>query len=188
MAIKSTRIKSVEWNSKELGHHSELDSHADTCVVGDQTALILQDYERPVRVHGYDDRVAEARNCKMVSGAIAYDHPETGDVYMLLLHQAILIPTMKANLLCPMQLRHHGVFVNDEPKFMAPNPTEDHNTIVVHDEDGNIRLRIPLAIKGATTYFPSRVPTRLEYEQTPDERIIDLTDQDLEWDPPNDYL
>jgi hypothetical protein len=102
---------------------------------------------------------------------------------MLLLHQAILILTMKANLLCPMQLHHHGVFVNDEPKFMALNPTKDHNAIVVHDEEGNIQLRIPLAIKGATTYFPSRVPTRLEYEQTPDERIIDLTDQDLEWDP-----
>jgi hypothetical protein len=71
MVIKATRIKSVEWNSKELGHHSELDSHADTCVVGDQTALILQDYERPVRVHGYDDRVGEARNCKTVLEAIA---------------------------------------------------------------------------------------------------------------------
>jgi hypothetical protein len=175
MAIRSTRIMSVEWNRKELGHHTELDSHADTCVVGDDTALILQDYERPVRVHGYNDKVAEAKNCKTVSGAIAYDHPETGDVYMLVIHQAILIPSMKANLLCPMQLRDNGVFVNDEPKFMAPNPTDDHNAIVVHDDQGDVHLRIPFAIKGATTYFPSRVPTRMEYEQTPLDHVIDLT-------------
>jgi hypothetical protein len=95
---------SVEWNRDELGHHTELDSHADTCVVGDDTALILQDFERPVRVHGYNDKVAEAKNCKTVSGTITYDHPETGDIYMLVIHQVILIPSMKANLLCPMQL------------------------------------------------------------------------------------
>ena len=33
----------------------ELDSHADTSVVGRDTALLIHDYETPVRVQGYNE-------------------------------------------------------------------------------------------------------------------------------------
>ena len=80
---------------------SELDSHADTCMVGDNTALLIQDYDQPVRVHGCNESVGQADHCRTVSAAVAYDHPENGEVYI---HQAILIPTIKNNLLSMMQL------------------------------------------------------------------------------------
>ena len=37
-----------------------------------------------------------------VSAVVAYDNPETGVLYMLVIHQAILIPRMKVNLTSPM--------------------------------------------------------------------------------------
>ena len=34
-------------------NHTDLDSHADQCVVGDNT-LIVHDYDKPVTVRGFD--------------------------------------------------------------------------------------------------------------------------------------
>ena len=78
--------------------HSEIYNHADTCVVGTKTDLRINDNDRPVQVHGYEKEVGEMEACWTVSAVISYDHPESGDTYMLVLHQAILIPQMKNNL------------------------------------------------------------------------------------------
>ena len=99
-----------------MDQRTELDSHADTSVIGKELALLIHDYETPVHVHEYTEEVGQSSNCHIVSAVIAYDHPEMGDMYMLVIHQAILIPEMQNNLLCPMQLCDHGLAVNDEPK------------------------------------------------------------------------
>ncbi len=57
----------------------ELDSHADTCVLG-RDALIFLNYDRPVIVKGYDPSLG-TKTYATVSGAIAYDDPLTGEVY-----------------------------------------------------------------------------------------------------------
>ena len=111
----------------------ELDSHADTSVVGRDTALLIHDYETPVWVQGYNEDVGERSNCHIISAVVAYNHPVSGDTYMIVIHQAILIPDMPNNLLCPMQLRDHGLAVNDEPKYMALNPMEEHHAIMFRD-------------------------------------------------------
>ena len=114
---------------------TELDSHADTCVVSNDTALITHDFDRPVRVHGYDDSVGQRDMCKTVTGVAAYDDPHTGDVYMLIIHQAILIPGMTAILLCPNQLRQNDIRVNDEPKHLVHDPEPFHHAISVPPND-----------------------------------------------------
>ena len=168
-----------------MEQRTELDSHADTSVVGKELALLIHDYDTPVCVHGYTEEVAHSSNCRIISAVIAYDHPETGDVYMLVIHQAILIPEMENNLLCPMQLHDHGLAVNDKPKYMALNPTEGHHAIticgaVVGDEEA---LQIPLELHGVTSYFPTRKPTKEEYDNTADELQIELMAECPEWDP-----
>ena len=115
--------------------------------------------------------VGRCSNCHVIGAVIAYDHPETGDVYILVIHQAILIPELENNLLCPMQLCDHGLPVNDGPKYMALNPTEGHHAITicrvaVGDEEP---LWIPLELHGITSYFPTRRLTKEEYENTADE-------------------
>ena len=104
---------------------------------------------------------------------------------MLVIHQAILIPDMPNNLLCPMQLRDHGLSVNDEPKYMALIPTDDHHAITFRDNNTQQGepLRIPLDLHGVTSYFPSRKPSRDEYELTPDSLCVELTAETPDWDP-----
>ena len=92
-------------------------------------------------------------------------------MYMLVIHQAILIPKMQNNLLCPMQLCDHGLGVNNEPKYLALNPTEGHHAITIcgmaiGEEEP---LQIPLELHGVTLYFPTRKPTKEEYENTANE-------------------
>jgi hypothetical protein len=114
--IRTTKIGTLSTGSL-VEIRTELDSHADNSVVGNDTALMIHDFERPVNVHGYNDKIGHAR-CKTISAVLAYDHPTTGDTFMLVIHQAILIPSLKANLLSPMQMRDNDLRVNDEPKNM----------------------------------------------------------------------
>ncbi len=91
----STEINSIGKTTLEL------DSHADTCVLG-HDALIFLDYDRPVIVEGYDPSLS-TKTYATVSGALSYDDPVTGEVYHLVINQAIHIPHLNHHLLCPMQ-------------------------------------------------------------------------------------
>ncbi len=66
---------------------TDLDSHADTCVVSSATALIDKDYEIPVNVSGYKDDVGNT-TCRTVSAVVAYDHYD-GTTYYLRFNQAL---------------------------------------------------------------------------------------------------
>ena len=121
----------VSYGQDRVEIQSELDSHADTCVVGRDTALITHDFECPVRVFAYDGSPSAAKSYKTVTATTAYADPSTGDAFMLALHQEILVPCMKVNLLSTMQIRDNDVLVNDEPKHMVLNPTEEHHCIFV---------------------------------------------------------
>ena len=152
-------------------------------MVGTKTALLVNDYDMPVQVHGYDEGVGEIEACRTVSAVTAYDHPESEDTYMLVLHQTILIPQMENNLLRPLQIRDNDVRVNDELKFMALTPTENHHAIVINGIDQDQQpINIPLSIRGVISYFPSRKPTREEYEVSDPDLRIKMTVEDPEWD------
>ena len=97
---------SVNINETSL----ELDSHADTCVVG-RYCLIINDFDRPVTVYGYD-RALGAKTYRTVSAVLEYIDPVTGQHYHLVIHQAIEIPHLDHHLLCPMQCEVNDVTVN----------------------------------------------------------------------------
>ena len=48
----------------------ELESHADTCVVGDD-CLVIYDHNRPVNVYSYDPKV-DHRSAKAVDATVGY--------------------------------------------------------------------------------------------------------------------
>ena len=81
---------------------TDLDSHADTCVIG-QHALIVHNFNRPVNVVGYDpSKGIMTPNCRTVLAAVAYDFPVTGEVFIIDIHQVILIDQLYNNILFPM--------------------------------------------------------------------------------------
>ena len=158
---------------------TELDSHADVTVVG-KNALVLTDFNRPVTVTGYNPASKPMLNVKTVGAAIAYDDPTTGATIMLTIHQALHIPTLEHNLLCPMQYRVNQVLVNDVSKFLIDKPSNDDHAIIV-DSKENGPTRIPLSLTGIVSYFPSRKPTLEEYESC--EVHYELTSETPEWNP-----
>jgi hypothetical protein len=100
---------------------SDLESHADACVVGKE-ALIFNDFDREVTVSGYDPS-GETKSLRTVSAAMGYAIPETGQNVLLIVHQAISLPTLNHNLLSTIQMRLHDVIVNEAPKFQSFEPT-----------------------------------------------------------------
>jgi hypothetical protein len=62
----------------------ELDSHANTCVLG-RDALIILDYQRPVSIVGYDESLG-SKTYQTVSGVVVYDDPQTGRTLHLIIN------------------------------------------------------------------------------------------------------
>jgi hypothetical protein len=76
--IRSLRISALQAETTDNQTRTELDSHADTCVLGDN-ALIIEDFEKPVEVSGYllGDGT---RKCKTVTGVLGCEDPKDGSL------------------------------------------------------------------------------------------------------------
>ena len=98
---------------------------------------------------------------KTVSSALAYDDQTSGRTTILVVHQAIHVPTMGSNLLCPMEVWMNDFKVDETLKFLTKNPTDIMHAISGKDADG-IQVTIQLSLKGVTSYFPTRKPTKEE--------------------------
>ena len=159
----------------------ELDSHADTCVLG-RHALIILDYDRPVSVVGYDESLG-TQTYKTVSGVVAYTDHMTGRTLHLVINQAIHIPHLDHHLLCPMQCRVNDVTVDETPKFLAPRLTEQTHALTVPDPDNPAQtISLPIMIRGVTSFLNVRnVPSEEFYKNETD--CIHLTSETLTWDP-----
>ena len=94
--------------------------------------------------------VGRGKTLKIVDAVVAYTDPSTGDKWMLIINQALLVPGLSHPLLCTNQLRMNDIRVNDEPKHMVLNPTEYHHAIAIKTPDGNEQtkeLLIPLSFE-----------------------------------------
>jgi hypothetical protein len=159
----------------------ELESHADTCVLG-RDALIMLDYNQPVSIVGYDESL-RSKTYQTVSGVVAYDDPQTGMMLHLIINWAIHIPHLDHHLFCPMQCRVNDVTVNDLPNFLAANPTDQMHALTMTDLDNPLQLVIlPLTLKGVTSMLNVRTVTINEFNSQ-DYPRLHLTSETLTWDP-----
>ena len=129
------RVTSVTSNSKEST--LDLDSHADTCVLG-ANALVIQDHGRPVNVLSYYPDLGD-RTYQTLSGVIGYNHPITGKTYHLVINQAMIITHLEHHLICTIQSCMNGVNINEIPRFLASNPTNETHSIIVTDPDDPVK-------------------------------------------------
>ena len=121
-------------------------------------AHIFMDHGKAVNIVGYDkSKGTLANNMKTVSGVRAYDNP-TGMTVIIVVYQEIHVPTMDCNLafhtptmdcnfICPMQLRMNDVKLDDKPKFLTEDPTDESHAISCEDNNGTI-VNITLELKG----------------------------------------
>ena len=151
--IASSDIMDNHGNGENEESRTELDSHANMPVVG-RHALVIADTGKTVSVCPFTPDY-QALNVKMVDAAVQYDCPYTGTSYILIINNAIHVPSMTNNLLPPFILRENGIQVSDVPKIHVSNPTTNDHAILF-PETG---FKIPLSLWGVFSYFPTSKPT-----------------------------
>lgn len=100
----TVKLKIAQLNTEsphDVESFVDLDTHTDNTVLG-SGCLLIHDTGRRVDVSGFAT-VLGSIELPIVTGAIAYDHPITGKVYILVSHQAIHCHLMDNHLICPMQ-------------------------------------------------------------------------------------
>jgi hypothetical protein len=151
----------TETHTDATEHPTDLDSHADTCVVG-KNAFIVHRLNKKVNVTGFDPSLGKINDLDLVLAAIAYDYPETGEMVILMVHQAVHVPTMTNDLLCLMLMRVNDIEMQECPKFLLER-LDDTSHALWTTQDGE-ELVIPLTLQGMVSHFYTRKPTTAEFQ------------------------
>ena len=160
---------------------TDMDSHAESHVVG-KNAYIISTQDKKVTVNGFTKALG-SKTVHVVDAAVAYDCEFTGEVYILIIRNALYFEEMHVNLISPFILRLAGLHVNEEPKFMATHPTLGHHSISLPDTE----IRFPMALHGIISYILTRLPTKDEVtlRNLDPYRCIEMTPGFSEWNPHN---
>jgi hypothetical protein len=132
-------------------------------------------------VEPFDPSLGTAKKVPIVDAAIAYDCPYQNKTFILILRNALHIPTMNKNLLPPFILREAGLIVNDVPKIHVADPSVSDHTIQFPDG----LLTIQLQLWGIFSFFHSRCPTSEEIHQC--DKLF-LTPDSSNWNPYSDHF
>ena len=154
---------------------TELDSHANMVVLG-KHSFIFESSGRTCNVSPFAKELGIASNVPIVDGAIAYDCPTTKETYILIVRNALYMPSMDLNLIPPFIMRAGGVQVNEVPKIHCDDPTSNDHCISFKDID----LRIPLQLFGTFSYFHTRKPMPQELH---DKDKVFITPDASDWNP-----
>ncbi len=131
---------------------------------------------------GYDKSL-RSETYQTVSGVVAYDDPWTRRMLHLIINQAIYIPHLDHDLLCPMQCHVNDVTVNNLPKFLAANPTDQMHALTINDPNNPLPPVILLLIlRGLTLLLNVRTVT-IDESNSQDYPRLHLTSETLTWDP-----
>ena len=131
---------------------TELDSHANMPVVG-REALVVEQSGKTVEVSPFTPDYKPIK-VEVVNAMIQYDSPLDGKEYMLVIQNALRVPSMSNNLIPLLIIRDNGIIVNECAKIHCEDPTREDHAIIFKGYD----LRIPLRLYGVFSYFVTRKP------------------------------
>jgi hypothetical protein len=171
-------ISALSLNEDTNCPRTELDSHADSPVVG-QNCKILHYTGKYVDVTGFTDTLGECKSIPVVHCAVAFDCTQTQRTHILLINNALYMRSMKVNLIPPFAMRLNGIEVNECPKFLSANPDITDHSIYFPDEN----LRLPLYLRGIISYLPTRAP---DDDDMYKHLHYNLTPPTSNWDPHTD--
>jgi hypothetical protein len=159
---------------------AELDSHANMVVLG-KACTIIRRTGLSVNVNAFASEVGSLKQVPLVDAAIVYDDKSTDEQYVLIMYNALYIPSMEHHLIPPFILREAGLKVNELPKIQSREPGPSTHTIF----DPGTKLRIHLGLHGIFSYFNCR---RLTMDEMKNWRLmptIHATPQGNSWNPHN---
>ena len=163
-------------DSSDGGSRTDLDSHANMPVVG-RNAYIIADTGNKADVNAYTPDY-EPMRVPIVDAAVQYQCPYDGTVYILVIRNALHVPSMENNLIPPFVMRENGIQVNDTPKIQVSDPSVDDHSIYFPESE----LRIPLSLCGTFSYFSTSEPTVQMMNDCEDVYLLTPT----RWNPHDD--
>jgi hypothetical protein len=142
-------------------------------VVG-KCSFILSDTGRVADVKAYTPDY-DSMQIRIVDATVKYECPYSGTGYILVLRNALHVPSMQNNLIPPFMMREAGITVYDTPKMQVSDPTEKDHSLYFPETS----FRITMSLWGVFSYFPTSQPTELEMMES--EEVYLLTPS--RWDP-----
>ena len=107
---------------------TELDSHANMVVFGNQGRTIKNTYKFS-DVNTFAEDVGMMPRVPIVDSVVAYDCPYSGEVILLVARNALFVVSMDHNLVPPFIMREAGLQVNEQAKIHTSEPTKQHHSI-----------------------------------------------------------
>jgi hypothetical protein len=91
------------------------------------------------QVSGFADSMALMKDIPIVKAALVYDIPETGEVVILIINQALYFGKHLSHvLLNPNQMRSYNIRVDDVPRHLSKQST---HLIIIDEENVTIPLK-----------------------------------------------
>jgi hypothetical protein len=137
----------------EEDSRTELYSHANMPVAG-RNACVTPDTGRTADVNPFTPDY-DPMQIPIVDAAVQHDCPYDGQMHILVLRNALHVPSMKNNLVPPFVMREAGMRANDTPKMQTIEPTEEDHSTHLPDTD----FRIPLSLWGMFSHSVASTPT-----------------------------
>jgi hypothetical protein len=176
-AIHSSARKVFKVNHSNININTnegkiELDTHADTSCASAHVCII--DYTgQTCSVSVFSHELPTMTDVPIINGAVAYDHPETGEVFIIAMNQHLYLgDKIENSLICLNQCRYNNVIVDDVPLHLSDTST---HSLYFTEED----VHIPLQLNGCISHINMRYPTDHEINNC---TWLQLT-ADTEWDP-----
>ena len=133
----STMDGTCEELATDIESRTDLDSHANMPVVG-RHAYIFRYTGKTASVNAFSPDY-DPLETKIVDAAVLYQCPYTGTATLLVIMNALYVPSMNNNLISPFILRLAGIDARDTPKIQLAAPGEADHALNISDT-----LRIPL--------------------------------------------
>ena len=147
----------------------ELDSHADTVVLG-SNCVVFHHTGKVCEVSPYTDEYDAITDAPVVRGATLWTDQHTNNEYILIFNEALWMgDTLTHSLINPNQLCAFGMLVQDNP----------YRTDPLGIKPPPYDFEIPLSTAGTIIYTDTRAPTQSELAAL---LFIVLTSTD-DWDP-----
>ena len=148
-------------------------------VVGKHSTIIART-GKSCEVQAFSSECDTLREISIVDAAVGYDCPETGKTWVLILKNALYVPTMERNLIPPFIIREAGLQVNDVPRIHCGEDLNDDSHCIICKDAG---LKIPLRLRGVFSIFTSRALTSDEEENCDNLNFVMITPDGRSWDP-----
>eukprot|EP00957_Ditylum_brightwellii_P185907 14153854-Ditylum_brightwellii.AAC.1 len=118
----------------------ELDSHANMPVVG-RHAYVISETGRIADVSLFTPDYNSTK-IKIVDAAIQYDFPYNGTSHILVVRNALHVPSIKNNLILPGIMQEVGIEVNGVHKVQVSDPSKRDHSIYFKETE----FCIPMAL------------------------------------------